>query len=397
MRKESLATLTLAVVLLFVTPLAVAEAPDAFDLIGEDPEEDADNYAVNDAAQLTETFSRGKQDILELGMTTDEETPHIELLLAASHIGTSSLLFVVQFIVADERYDVCWNIQSAGTTAESVDVNEDMTLSCSRINDSTGVGPSTREDGIEVTTNDDGQGVVYWPVPRSELGDPADGDEITEIVATTWNRGVNPSGAPSTSPQSQYIWNPADRAPDEGSWSYVFGGLQDEIDLNVTLAADNTTLRLAPGGNTTLQAQAQNGGGQNATLALNVSAPEGINVDFGDNTTLELTGNQTTDFEFDVHADPSMELNTTHPFNLTLEKDNETIANLTFTLEIVSSDKVMEPTHPQGEEGEAVNETELDNDETGFLAGPTPLAFIAIAVAWGALARRLRDNTGRFA
>ena len=110
----------------FPAPVGQAALLSAYDLVGEDPAGDAKNMIVpgNDATPTT--LSREKQDILSLEMANDGDKVHFKMNLGALYHGTSSLLYVVHFKVAGTAYMTCWNIQSAGTTTSSNDVQEDM-------------------------------------------------------------------------------------------------------------------------------------------------------------------------------------------------------------------------------------------------------------------------------
>ena len=323
-------------ILATATP-AIAAPLAAYDLVGTDPEGDAKNMILPGRDETPDTLGRGKQDIIGLQMGTDATNVHFKMNLLGNYIGTSSLLFVVFFKAADTSYFTCWNIQSAGPTSNSVDVQEDLSqMSCSRFTSvGTRVGPTTRANGVEVAQDDAGF-FVRWEVPSSSIGDAT---SVTDIVAETWNRGANVDYVPATSPQSAYVWNQADRAPDAGVWAYAAGGAATPLSLSFSLDPKNATV--APGGTASAVLMPMLTGNGSAAFNWTVTGlPTGWNATFdpangtltsGENVTHNLTvlvpedaTNQTVNLTVVLDAGN----NITASANLTLIVD-ETLAGLT--------------------------------------------------------------------
>ncbi len=331
-----LMTLTMTAAML---PVAAAQTPTAFDLVVEDAPEDAVNHVVtgvhvqcippeNPTGQsCTTQLSTGKQDIVALSFATTADTLFVKLNTLATYAGTSSLIYTVFFTVDGTSYFTCWNVQSAGFTNNYQDVNENFDLGCSRFSLSganTQVGPATRADGVVVGA-EEGDIHVLWPVARSEIGDPADGVVLTDVYAETWNRGVNTDHAPSTSPQSGYVWNRADRAPDEGVATYPLGGFGPDV-VPVDLAVDETNRTAGPGSRLVFSGSIGVVGNATGNVSLDVAAPEGWTTDLA----VDASPNATT-FEVEVGVPETAENGS---YNVTLDAlvDGNVSASLNLTV-----------------------------------------------------------------
>lgn len=398
--------LTMAAAML---PAAHAQSPTAFDLVVEDPEEDAVNHVAtgvhvqcvppeNPTGQSCVTqLSTAKQDIVALSFATTADTLYVKLNTLATYAGTSSLLYTVFFTVGETSYFTCWNVQSAGLTTNYQDVNENFDLGCSRFSlggTNTQVGPATRDGGV-VVGPDEGDIHILWPVARADIGDPADGVALTNVYAATWNRGVNTDHAPSTSPQSGYVWNQADRAPDEGAVAYPLGGFSPAA-LPVDVAADATNRTVGPGSGLVFVVDAALEGNATGNLSIQVShAPAGW-----DTSVLGGTGANATSAEIEV-AVPEDAVNGT--YNVTVEALVEGNVSAALNLTVVV-DEALPPTHDRSDEGSDVDPT-VDNGpapagnatgnetagpaEGGGIPGPA-LVLVLAAAAVAVLARRRR-------
>lgn len=387
MRKPSCLVALCALLLVAFGPVASADLLAAYDLVGEDPAGDAKNMIVpgNDATPTT--LSRGKQDILSLEMANAGDVVHFKMNMAALYRGTSSLLFVVHFKVEGKAYLVCWNIQSAGTTDNSNDVAEEMSsLACSRFTGSeTRVGPTTRANGIQVASVD-GKIFVRWEVPKSSIGN-VESAGITDIVAETWNRGGNVDSAPATSPQSAYMWNRADRAPNEGTWAYSLAPPAPSASVNLTVDPTNATV--GPGSSVDLNVTASLVG--NATVGYNLTAdglPEGWNATFAaPNGTLTPEANaSSTLLTVTVPGDAQ---NQSVAFNVSLVTDLNITVSYAVNITVDTTLAAPEPgpaaspgaTETAGNETGAAQATEEGSGVPGP-AVPLVGAAIAAALVW---------------
>lgn len=317
-----------------MAPAATAELRTAYGLVGEDPAGDAKNPVVTGQdipeSAVVVTFGRGKYDVLGLEIADEPDALVVKMNMGASYIGTSSMVYLTFFTIHESTYFVCWNINSAGLTTNYQDIGENLDLSCSRFNSlGTRVGPSTRANGVETATDPNGIVYVQWAVPRGEIDDARVGTLLTAVRAETWVRGVSTCCPPSTAPQSQYVWNIADRAPDDGEWQFQSGPATPSIAVDLTLEPKNATV--GPGSNATSTIRAVlNGTGPWSFNLTASNAPDGWSVAFEPaNGSLETEGVAESSLTVSVPSDA-----TNGAYNLTIELagDANISARANFTL-----------------------------------------------------------------
>lgn len=392
----------LAAVVATAVPAVSAFHTGTYDLVGEDPADDF-GYTLAGQDDPSGLFGEAKVDILGLEFGTGSDELAVRLSLGASYHGTGGHMYTVWFDYAGSSYFTCWNIQTAGTTSMSEDVVENV-FGCSLFNsvDATQVGPATRGDGVVVDMEDE-HAFVEWPVDRSAVGDPADGDVLTNVYAETYARTGNPGAAGSTTHQ-EYQWHKQDVAPNEGVWEYVVGGAADEAASAVTFTVPESNATAAPGSWLVFEATASIDGNltDNATAnaSFEATGPDGWDADLaaGGNATFNQTENETV---VEVHVGiPQTAENGTYNVTLSALGDGNVTSTLNLTIVVDASlDPVDERPaamgsgmHDDAGNETAGNGTAQDADEDALIPAPGPFFVASVLLAGAVWARRRRET-----
>jgi hypothetical protein len=400
------ATLMVAIALV-LGPLAVsmnaeaqAEPIDGYTLIGEDPVGDFP-YKLAEQGDPSGLFGTGKIDIIRLDAGFDGDTINLRMTLPGDtgYGGLGNHMWVVQFDVDGTSYDACWTIITAGTSAQSTDVQEN-TRGCSMFAE-TDVGPRTKAAGVNVV-QEEGQWYIEWPFAAEEIGGV--GVTMENIVATTWARTGDTDDSP---PEFQFELH--DVAPDEGAWSYVVGAAGEAAEGILSLEADRANVTAGPGSWLVFEVLAFDDGNVTGNASFEASGPDGWQADVvtqnaaAGNATGNQTGNATT-------ASPGVEVHIGVPdtaengtYNVTIQASagENASATLNLTITVDASLEPMDERQPVPFGNPMVTGNETSDNGTaqaadgGGLGIPGPGALVAAAVlAVGGLWLRRRRGTG---
>ncbi len=329
--------------LVFGLILALATPASGFLLVGEDSTGDGHHY-VMDEADVGDTISASRTDILGLDVAEDAENVLIRLRIADPPSGTGGYMYHVSFQRGEALYWTCWAIQWIGNQ-----VSEENLKGCSLFSEGTQVGPAVTgptnldstgvfaesDQGIEVGEADDAT-YVLWPVSKAEIGGGLVG--LSDFTADTWFRGGTTANVGSTS-DTQYHWGASDVGPDEGTWSLPTLEVPEEPFLNLTAASEWS----APAGSAVEMPVTINSNVENITLSI--EAPESWNATFEwTDAVMNGTGNATVRF-----MTPTMENRT---FGFTIFAASESLAAelpislFTTEAEAVLPDEDVDPEEP---------------------------------------------------
>lgn len=368
-----------------MTALVLLAAPaQGFLLVGQDPEGDG-NHSVLGVADVGDTISDARTDILGLDVSGDDEQVTLRLRFAAAPAGTGGYMYRTVFEAGSTLYWTCWTVQWVGGA-----VSEENVKGCSRFSEGTQVGPQvtgpTHLDGTGVFVAStpgvergqvDGQEYVQWSVPRTEILGAGLAD-LRNVHADTWFRGGSLDDAGSTT-DSKYHWSRSDLGPDDGFWSIQLPA--DAPALNVTLNATADGLTLAPGTSGAVTFAV------NATGAGNVSfSVEGAPADW---TVAPAEANRTAPFNTTLEVQVSVPADAPAgvlEMALVARSGNETLASVPLLVTVVEAEGLDADAGEPGADGNETAGPEVAADAD--TPGPGAVAALLVVGVVAVLRRR---------
>lgn len=372
---------------------AQAEPIEGYTLIGEDPAGDFP-YKLAEQGDPSGLFGTGKIDIIRLDAGLDGDTLNLRMTLPGdtSYGGLGNHMWVVQFDVDGTSYDACWTIITAGTSAMSNDVQENV-RGCSMFGE-TDVGPRTKADGVRVV-QEDGQWFIEWPMSVDAVGGV--GATMENIVATTWARTGDTDDSPT-----EYQFELHDVAPNEGAWEYVVGASAgDETSSPLSLNVEESNATAGPGSWLVFEVGVSSAGNATSNASFEASGPEGWDaaVVAGQNATFNASTNESL---VEVHVGvPEDAENGTYNVTVSALMDGNETASVDLTVTVDTSLEAVDERPAALDDTDhgmdmgnetAGNGTAQDIEDDALIPAPAPILAAGVLLAGAVWLRRRRET-----